>query len=763
VEDQSRPPDGKQSTSENSINFNQNDKANIGGQFGVVNGNVHIYDVPASATPEQRFKTALNLLNGNMPRRAEELIRKAVEAGYTSHEVAYYWALSVLSGRSFDHLGQDEFIALQGCSALVNPQHPDQWLNALSVITKFINCLIRQESSGDLNDEEFDLVIREYDGLQDERREEIRRHLDLIMTGALQDRVDAKYAEEVKERRMAGYRKERAWKFFQAIPTSPGAATLSEPQLGAGARAVAVAGATVVVAMLSITFSVALFTRPLPALLFAGGTGGGGYLLALKARSWLVFRERATADRARHGEPAKRTRYALTPPPEADDEDDEYTWGDDDKADDEQRKKLQRRRHFREFIKPYIDACFADENPDGATKRKEWKKDTEGLRSTLAADILRRYSRSDLFVRELRWLVTWHATRAKELWDNGTLRAYRDDLQAARPSDTPVFFGALLMAIGLISGTAALLSVNHRLGLGLLMVVGAGLWALYGSGIDVYAVQRDLHRAESALAGEEYAEEEAAFARWVKALDNRPSDAEMARWLDYDKFHAKNLAMKKCGLTNRDIVAHAILTEADAPCWRARVLFGPPRYSRYRILIFLLTVAGVRQVSLDLDFYNGTIGNERRVNFRYDAISSARVTEVGVRFADGRRHVISLEEEEKDDKKPPKDLDSLVFGQSFRLLLMGGQSIDVVIENFDEGFLDRLREDEESLFELALDSSGVRSALRVLEAVAAEGREWLEQERLRRNVRLSDFKRALNQHPELHWHGEPDGPAALES
>jgi hypothetical protein len=193
-----------------------------------------------------------------------------------------------------------------------------------------------------------------------------------------------------------------------------------------------------------------------------------------------------------------------------------------------------------------------------------------------------------------------------------------------------------------------------------------GLWILAASKIDVHVVRRDVYRAESAAAEAEHGEEMAAYDAWWDVLRDTPSDAEMARWLDYDKFYAKNLAMSTCGLSNRDLVAHAILTEARQPCRRSRVLHGPPRYTAYRVIVFLLTAAGLRQVSLDLDFLSGTMGNQSRTNFRYDAISSARVTEVGVRFHSGRRSVIVLDDH-SDGREPPKEIDSLILSQAFRL------------------------------------------------------------------------------------------------
>jgi hypothetical protein len=164
----------------------------------------------------------------------------------------------------------------------------------------------------------------------------------------------------------------------------------------------------------------------------------------------------------------------------------------------------------------------------------------------------------------------------------------------------------------------------------------------------------------------------------------------------------------------------------------------------------LLTEAGVRQVSMHLDFLDGTVSNQRRNSFRYDTISSSRVEEVGIRFDKGHRSVVPIDDR-ADDNSPSKDVDSLLLSQAFRLSFMDGKHIDVVVENYDHGFLDRIRENADSLFELALDSSGVRDAWRVLDSVAAEGREWLHEERRRRNRRLLDFSKALAGRKELPW------------
>ena len=368
------------------------------------------------------------------------------------------------------------------------------------------------------------------------------------------------------------------------------------------------------------------------------------------------------------------------------------------------------------------------------------------------------------------WLICWHAGRAKKRWEDGTLRAHRDELRASGPNGLLPSLGIIAVLAGLLCGVIGLFSWDLKGGAILILAIAAGGWTLYASDADVYVVQRKVYEAESAWAEAEHEEEQAALKRWNKRLEDRPTDDEMARWLDYDKFYVKNLAMNASGLANRDIVAYAILTEDLWPCMRARVLFGPARYSVYQVIVFLLTESGVRQVSVNLDFLDGTVSNQRSKAFRYESISSSNIEEVGIRFDSGHRKVVPIDERTEDkarhkdrdksssrdaDKPSSKDVDSLILSQAFRLSFMDGKHIDVVVENYDHGFLDRLRENADNLFELALDSSGVRDAWRVLDAIAAEGPGWLRAERLRRNRRLQDFKEAMANRRELPWNPNP--------
>ena len=167
---------------------------------------------------------------------------------------------------------------------------------------------------------------------------------------------------------------------------------------------------------------------------------------------------------------------------------------------------------------------------------------------------------------------------------------------------------------------------------------------VYSSRADAYQVHRDLYQAESALAEAEHAEEQRRFQEWQRELDGRPTDEEMARWLDYDKFFIKNLAMRDRNLVNRNLVTHAILTEDRWPCRSARILVRAAPVFYYRVTVFLLTEGGVRQVQMDLDFCTGRVSNPHSTSFPYEKIAWAKVAEAGWRFDSRGRHVVIFDD-----------------------------------------------------------------------------------------------------------------------
>ncbi|MER5338467.1 hypothetical protein [Micromonospora sp. NPDC002717] len=181
-----------------------------------------------------------------------------------------------------------------------------------------------------------------------------------------------------------------------------------------------------------------------------------------------------------------------------------------------------------------------------------------------------------------------------------------------------------------------------------------------------------------------------AYERWQKTLSRKPSDAEMAFWLECDRKILVDEAMRHYRLRPSQVIAHAFIEAPATSYKRARFPRGPWRYSRYRLLLFLLTDDGVRQVDIDLDFEAGTWRGTQRLNYRFDAVAAVRIDGVAARH------------------------------QTFELMLVNGAPIRVrVAESMDEGI--QPGEDVQALSQVTLDASGLTHTLTVLEGIAAEG------------------------------------------
>ncbi|MGX7675611.1 hypothetical protein [Plantactinospora sp. DSM 117369] len=127
-----------------------------------------------------------------------------------------------------------------------------------------------------------------------------------------------------------------------------------------------------------------------------------------------------------------------------------------------------------------------------------------------------------------------------------------------------------------------------------------------------------------------------------------------------------------------------------------------------RLLLFLLTDDGVRQVDIDPDFEKCPANRTQRLNYRFDAVAAVRV------------HGAAKQQ------------------QTFELTLVNGEPISVrVTESHTED--PRQDEDPEMLSQVTLDASGLPRTLNVLEGIAAEGKEWIRHQRRRADERLADL------------------------
>jgi hypothetical protein len=157
-------------------------------------------------------------------------------------------------------------------------------------------------------------------------------------------------------------------------------------------------------------------------------------------------------------------------------------------------------------------------------------------------------------------------------------------------------------------------------------------------------------------------------------------------------------------------------------------------------------------VKTRLNFRNGDVYNQQRRAFRYDAIVSASVTEIGVRYHPGRRQAISPENpwtRGQDalhavalHEEPQRTLNGkITLRLDFRLSLGNSEQIPFLVQNFED-WGDQADEDPLRLLDLALDTSGIAAALEVLEAISGHGAQWVEERIMRRRRWTTERKSA---------------------
>lgn len=350
-----------------------------------------------------------------------------------------------------------------------------------------------------------------------------------------------------------------------------------------------------------------------------------------------------------------------------------------------------------------VERCFRDARPPYA---QDWPQYAAGYRARLKQRFNAQLQYSDQPVNELKWLLDWHARRAAQRWPHHDPHAQPEPVvpRDARPRWAA---GVLVTVAGM-----ALLLVAQRW---LVVPLAVGGWFALPAVIQVVAARRAallLLADADELFGEELAE----YCRWREELAGRPTDTEMARWLAMDKAYLKAEALRRGNIAEQDLVSHVVINQLAPGARRGVVPHGPPRYTAYLVTVILLTRYGVRASRVYLNFATGDVKNERWDVFGYDRIASA-----------------SLSVHERTARKGPDEPARTVRYRELRLRLLDGTEIIKINERLDVDN-DTEVDDEAELERLAAATSGMDAALPILEAVAHQGRAWIDLERDRRNV-----------------------------
>ncbi|MGW1841203.1 hypothetical protein [Streptomyces sp. NPDC001966] len=552
--------------------------------------NSNVYFVHPDASPQEKYRVGVRLLEDGIPSRAREMITDAIARGYDSAEVRFHWVLAMLSARTYHDLSAEEVQRLHYVSGLVRTYAEDEWKEALRVTFDLLAVLSTASR-------ETGPVLKQLQDLPPRQHNAILRHLDLMLTGGLKDDLWAETLERARAERFGNDRAQRVWAYFEPAPIGARAVP-PRPSTATAARAALPGRVVLFVVSSALLWALALIADPAQAILELLVALGAGLTAARCGLWWWGRKPRPGLAVGAH------VPHPRDPSPAED--------------------------GFTKRVRNRFDHYFSVRTPHGFTP-DTWLAHTAQVRGDLAAEIADLYRESRVGVEQVTWLIRYLAEDARNRHNNGTLfDQHRQDQTPARTKALTVLALAVLGAAALsVFGTAVSGAAQPRPLWAFLAVLGVA-WSGNAAASLWLEVKREEHRV--ARETQEYQEQltarQIAHQSWKTLLDMaRPSELEMETWLTCDKTSFVDEALRHHRLTWRDLITHTILVSPAPPYKRGRVRGGPWRYSHHVFRLFLFTRDGIREISSEFTFSDATRKNEQRSNYRFDALSSVQVTE----------------------------------------------------------------------------------------------------------------------------------------
>lgn len=653
------------------------DSARVGMQVGTVHEQNNFYQYAPDDPPERKYEIGVRFLDGGMPKKARELLTDAIGGAYASSDVWFHWLLALLSYRTFRQISDEDLSTLKDVKQQIPKQDDNEWARGIRLIFRLLDSLRTPDS-------DFRLLLKELDALGPDQRGKILRHLDLILKGPLENEMWKRAMERVKVERTVNDRLDRVWMFFQAKPARP---RVRQPKPPAPALAYTLAAWLGAPFFLSAAGYVGWLTgravdpSGLIACLIACL---GGIVYVRYGPEWRFRVERMRA----------KEKELRTAPPRA---------------------GQGKPSGFVRKVDAMFDRYSAKYAPDGVD-RSEWLAQIRGILRGVRDELVEIYRERPVRAEAIAWLIRHEIWYITARWRAGTLLAHRYELRTGPGTQLAVVCGVAALVVG---GMWAVVSAVREEPL---YAVLSGL-VLATSGVATakgwlrIVIEKKRFDADQVEYEQKLARRERAYTRWLAKLERKPSDAEMAAWLDCDRKLLMDRVMRHYQLTADAVIAYAFL-EAPAKGYakKARVRNGPWRYSHYRLLVFLLTRDGVRQASANLDFEKMRFNDWIRTNYRFDAVAAVYVTE--------------------SDHHP----------KTFQLTLVNGESVDVDIPESGAEQL-AVGEDSAMLSAVAIDASGLTNTLHILEGVAADGKDWIRHTVEREQRHITAFTAAVHGTP----------------
>jgi hypothetical protein len=627
--------------------------SNVGVQVaGTVHGDV-VYVTAPQDSPETKFRTGVSFLKGRMPGPARQLINEAM-AGYATNEVYFYWLLAMVSGRTRHELSRDETAQLRDRRAIMRLCGEDPWRDGVRVIDRLLASVGKTE-------EDIRVVAKDLDALREPQRGLILEHLELYLDGPIENHLWHLALTKAQTDQMAADRKDRIWKFFHPAPQEPRRREPRPPDTPLGMRVRAVtAMAVLVIAAAHLGYLILQSGRILLILAYVLGIAGA-YAGVRNVADWRfrVVRRRAK-DRQYLGPGTKAERGSLA-----------------------KRAEHRINYYFAKYLPPGVD-------------RDNWLAETEGIRRSLRDEIAEVYA--GVGMEKIAWLIRHRAQETGKRRKKGTLWSYRTELATPGRTGALAILGLLALASGGGWAAVGVVPVEPALAIVTILLLLISGWISARTWLHLF-LERRRYIADVAESDRALESDLEGLDRWRARMADKPRDAEMAGWLDCDRKVLLAEALRYYRLTMSDVIAHAFIEAPVRSSERARLRGGPWRYKNYRLLLFLITQEGVRQLTVRLDFLKGTFHGWQTLNYRFETVAS-----------------VGVSESDNDER-------------TFQLTLVNGHEISVEVSS---GF-EELQQGESpgAVSKVSLDAAGIPHTLHVLEGIAAEGKRWVEQQELR--------------------------------
>jgi hypothetical protein len=648
-----------------------NDNSKVDIMANVIQGDV-IYQSQPEDPPRKKFETARALLYGGMPTRARQLLDEVVTSGQASSEVWFHWLLALLSGRPSRQFSKEDYDKLSINREKFPVDGQDKWARGLRTMCRLLDTMNSDHS--DLR-----MVLKELDDLGHAERDQILRHLELFLRGPLEDEMWRRATDRVRDRQFENDRMQRAWKFFQAVPARPRVRRPKTVTVSKIDSALTIVGMGLGVLSVGYLGRLLLTDHNLTTLIVFAATLAVGGLCVAAGLEWRFRLERLHAAKEHN-----RRR-------------------------DERRIGHRAEDGFTSKVDWYFQRYTGRYAPKEAERRKRYRAETAAIRRELRDEIVDVYREERVTAEEVAWLIRHRIRTVHADWRAGRLKRLHEQWKVSLATKAIFIVGLAVTAAGAVWTLVGAITAEALPGLaGTLVLLLGGVTGL--SGWCRGHLERRGFASDWVAGDRRLVEDERALKAWQDRLADAPKDPEMATWLDFDRKLLLDAAMNNYKLLPSNVIAHAVI---EAPpregVYRsARVTNGPWRYSRYQLLVFLLTADGIREVTVELDFLAGKFHHWRRANYRFDAVAAVRVREG-----------------DNGDR-------------TFELALVNGQSINVGVAGSSDKDL-QPKDNSKILMEAALDATGLRSTLYVLEGVAAEGKEWVRLEQDRQDSRLQNL------------------------